>query len=73
MSSQQQKAEQTEQTKQSNVQKKVRPLPITVGKVQNYQEMHNRLKKNNNPNFQIVLLNSGDIKINTEEKDSTFV
>jgi hypothetical protein len=47
---------------------KVRPLPIIVGKVQNYQEMYNHLKRNNNRNFQRVLLNSGDIKIN-EEKD----
>jgi hypothetical protein len=30
--------------------------------------MYNYLKKNNIPNFQTVLLNSGDIKINTEEE-----
>jgi hypothetical protein len=46
-----------------NVQKKVRPTPIIVGKVQNYH-----LKKYNNHNFQTVLLNSGDIKINAEEE-----
>jgi hypothetical protein len=34
--SQQQKVKQTEQTKQSNVQKKVTPPPIVVGKIQNY-------------------------------------
>jgi NACalpha-BTF3-like transcription factor len=66
--SQQQKVEQTEQTKQSNVQIKIRLPPVIVGEVQNYQEMYNYLKKNNNPNFQTVLLNSGDIKINTEEE-----
>jgi hypothetical protein len=26
-------------------------------------------KKNNNPNFETVLLNSGDIKINSEEEN----
>jgi hypothetical protein len=50
------------------VQRKVRPPPIIVGKAQNYQEMYNHLKKNNNLNFQTVLLNSGDIKINVEEE-----
>jgi hypothetical protein len=30
--------------------------------------MYNHLKKNNNPNFQTVLLNSGDIKIIAEEE-----
>jgi hypothetical protein len=47
--SSQQKVEHMEQNKQSNMQKKVRPPPIIVGKVQNYQEMYNHLKKNNNP------------------------
>jgi hypothetical protein len=31
--------------------------------------MYNHLKKNNSPNFQTVLLNSRDIKINAEEED----
>jgi hypothetical protein len=30
--------------------------------------MYNHLKKNNNPNFETVLLNSGGIKINAEEE-----
>jgi hypothetical protein len=47
---------------------KITPPPIIVGKVQNYQEMYNHLKKNNNPNFQTVVLNSGEIKINAEEE-----
>jgi hypothetical protein len=57
-----------EQIKQLNVQTKVRPPPIIAGNVQNYQEMYKHVQKNNNPNFQTVLLNSGDIKINAEEE-----
>jgi ribosome assembly protein YihI (activator of Der GTPase) len=68
LSSRQQKVHHSEQDKQSNVQKNVRPLPIIVGKVQNYQEMYNHQKKNNKPNFQTALLNSGEIKINAEEE-----
>jgi hypothetical protein len=68
MSSRQQKVDETEQDKQSNVQKKVRPPPIIVGKVQNYEKMDNHVKKNNISNFQTVLLNSGEIKINAEEE-----
>jgi hypothetical protein len=64
----QQKTEQTEQIQRSNVQKKVGPRPIIAGKVQNYQEIYNHLEKINSPNFQTVLLNSGDIKINAEEE-----
>jgi hypothetical protein len=40
--------DQAEQYKQSNVQKKVRPPPIIVGKVHNCQEMYNHLKKTTN-------------------------
>jgi hypothetical protein len=62
------KAEKTEQKQQSNVQKKVRHPPITVGNVQNYQEMYNYLKRDNSPNFQTVPLSSGGTKINAEEE-----
>jgi hypothetical protein len=37
----------TNGTQQFNTQKKVRPPPIIVGNVKNYQEVYNYLKNNN--------------------------